>query len=205
MSDFPTIQVGYDHYPYLGLRFPDAAERRLRDLMDIQRVVIHHSVTPGKEQTEEDELATLGAIWSYHLPKGFGGIGYHAVIFPSGRVYLTGRAEEVRAHVEGQNFDTYGVCLVGTFMQAPPPGAQLAAARRFVGELRYGLGRALPLLGHQDLMQTECPGSTWPDWRGLLEQAPNLTSAGTAKAALLPPLEEMERQMRELRRRIEAL
>lgn len=175
ISHMPNIQVGTRFYPFVGETFPDDPDNPFftRDIGAVTEIVIHHSVTAGQEQTEDEEIRTIGGIYEDHRGRqGWPGIGYHALIFPSGNVYLTGRVEDIRAHVLGHNDYTYGVCLIGTFTNTEPTAAQLGAARRFIGDLRYGLGAVLPVKGHRDYMATSCPGDTRDQWWPQLFDAP---------------------------------
>lgn len=166
----PTIQVGNKLYPDVRGLYPDVPAYGKRELSAIRRIIVHHSVTAGEEATEEAELRTMQAFHGYHQAQGWPGIGYHAVVFWSGRVYVTGGAEDVRYHASQANVDSYGICLVGDFTVRWPSAPQLGKAREFIGELRYGLGTMLPVVGHKDVMQTQCPGNTWSEWRDQLEQ-----------------------------------
>lgn len=94
----------------------------LRNLRDIDLVVIHCAATPnGRWHTAAD-------IDTWHAQRGFRrdptiapawnpklkAIGYHYVIYTTGAV-VTGRAlEESGAHAKGHNWRSIGCCLIGT-------------------------------------------------------------------------------------------
>lgn len=162
----PSLKVGNLYVPDVRLKFPDDPHFDVRPLGVINTIVIHHSVSKGVKSTIQAELDYLGAVYHLHHDiNQWGGIGYHAVVFPSGRAYITGGVEDIRAHVLGKNFNTYGICLVGDFTDSPPGRAQLESTHQLVNEVSYGLGRALYVVGHRDLMATQCPGNTWPEWK----------------------------------------
>jgi hypothetical protein len=133
-------------------------------------IVIHHSDTPP--------MTTPLAIARYHLGKGDPGIAYHYLVYHEGTVYQCNDDEAETWHAGGGGWEnplnanhySLGICLVGDFTDAPPPPAQLQAARELVAHLRGKYG-PMQVLGHGEayMTSTACPGDTWPEWRGYLE------------------------------------
>lgn len=134
-----------------------------RPLGVIIGTAIHHSVTfMHTEATESQELNHIRAIDNYHLSLGYGGFGYHAAAFPSGRAYLCGDGQ--RAHVEGRNHQLYGIVAIGNFVDALPTPAQLDAIRSLI------VYPELPVKGHNEWALpgkgTACAGQlNGFDWR----------------------------------------
>lgn len=92
-----------------------------RQLSQITTVVIHCADTPnGRANTIED-------IDDWHRQRGFRrdlsiapkhqpqltAVGYHFVIEVDGTIRLGRPLQETGAHVEGHNYNTIGICLVG--------------------------------------------------------------------------------------------
>lgn len=121
--------------------------------------VIHHSASPAATTTIFD-------IQSWHLAKGWYGIGYHFVIYPNGDIYQ-GRPEwAVGAHAyqdaqHQANTNGIGICLIGDFTKERPTEAQMKSLILLITYLR-GLYGKKPVIGHKDVMPTQCPGPNFP-------------------------------------------
>ena len=130
----------------------------------------HHTVTTiPPTATEAAELAHIKDIETYHLARGFGLFGYHGVAFPSGRAYLTGDLQGVRAHIRLLNDQYVGFALVGDFSTTSPQSAQLRAAAE-LRRLYIEQGFPVPVqeAGHTDYAlpasPTSCPGNQRSSW-----------------------------------------
>lgn len=128
-------------------------------------IAVHHSVTGQKiteTATESYELDHIKAIDQYHVSVGYGGFGYHAAVFPSGRAYLCGDLDSQRAHVAKRNHELLGVVLIGDFTDHIPEGKQLAGLGAVLREFTAYLGREVPIKGHTGWALpgegTGCPG-----------------------------------------------
>jgi N-acetylmuramoyl-L-alanine amidase len=77
-------------------------------------VILHCSDTPDLPVTDPGfDRVTAAKIDEWHRQKGWQGCGYHHIIRRSG-IIEPGRSETMMgAHVEGQNRDSIGVCLIG--------------------------------------------------------------------------------------------
>lgn len=95
--------------------------------------------------TIEEEKKHIAQIDAYHVSIGYGGFGYHAAAFPSGRAYLCGDGQ--RAHVKDRNHELMGICAIGDFSTALPGEAQMNALRELIAA--YG-GSSLPTRGHNE-------------------------------------------------------
>lgn len=123
-----------------------------------KRIVLHHSAS-GLRTTYLD-------IHRWHLNNGWAGIGYHYVIYPNGAVYR-GRPEwAAGAHAyqdakHEANSDGIGVCLIGNFETGEPAEAQLASLVDLIQDIRVRYP-GVPVIGHNDVMATACPGKNFP-------------------------------------------
>ncbi len=125
----------------------------------VDAIAIHHSVTPtpSATATEADELAILDAIHRYHVSRGFGGIGYHLCVFPSGRVYLVSRLSQWGANVGRNNNHIRGICFIGTFVDILPSSQHLIAGAEAVFYIDvYEKARDL-CSPHSKWTSTACP------------------------------------------------
>jgi N-acetylmuramoyl-L-alanine amidase len=107
--------------------------------------------------------ADIGAeeIHSWHLAKGWDGIGYHYVIRRNGEVE-NGRPEYwMPAHVEGKNIESLGVCLVG---KDDFTDAQYDSLRMVLGGW-LGKYRGAYVVGHNELNRNKtCPNFDVQKW-----------------------------------------
>ncbi len=123
-----------------------------------ERIVIHHSAS-SLDTTIQD-------IHRWHLARNWIGIGYHYVIYADGDIYR-GRPElAMGAHAyqdadHEANSNGLGICLIGNFDQQPPTGKQMDSLPELVLDIwkRYP---SIPIIGHQDVMATACPGALFP-------------------------------------------
>lgn len=70
-------------------------------------IVVHCSATRPGSDIGSDEIG------QWHRARGFERIGYHAVIRRSGQVEFGRYMDAEGAHVQGQNYRSVGVCMVG--------------------------------------------------------------------------------------------
>lgn len=153
----------------------------------VHAAVVHHTAG-SNEYAPEDSADIIRAIYAYHTRTlGWCDIGYNALVDKYGQVF-EGRAGGLArgimgSHAGGFNRNTWGVSMIGTFDDAPPPPIQLETVGRLLG-WRLGLDRTDPrgiaeltsaggsftnfprgasltlpsIIGHRDLDATECPG-----------------------------------------------
>lgn len=150
-----------------------------RGLLAPVGVAVHHSVTDiGAGASEEQERRHIEAIDRYHVQVGYGGFAYHLAVFPSGRVYLTGELDGMRAHVEKRNHELIGIVAIGTFTTDLPKQPQLEAIIEGIRYVREQTGKTLLVKGHnswvlQGLAGTICAGVlNNVDWEALLRMSP---------------------------------
>lgn len=185
-DDLPKLQVGNLQVADLRARLQDVTPGYpRRTLQSIDRIIIHHSATNPVLPSVDAEILHIESIRRYHtMTHGWPGIGYHAVVCPSGNAYIVGTTETIRYHtaslqdlnqngISDINDTGYGVCLIGDFTFKVPTLAQAAASAALVRNLEFGLGRALRLDGHRDYGSSECPGNTWPTWKDSLRPSSN--------------------------------
>ncbi len=153
-----------------------------RPLSDIQTFVIHHSAvapTVGPKRIAEYHVNSLN--WP--------GIGYHFLVGEDGIIYQGNRLETVSYHAAKVNPRGVGICFLGNFMTQVPPPAQLRAGAHLIAWLLQELKLDLEVVkGHQEYMQTACPGAQWlkgEKWKQMLRREIASVQAGAAQP--LPP------------------
>ena len=172
--DLPTGALGafsVEDGRYTLPRLRGEGERMLQyergDVSRIEGIAIHHTAT-GPDTPPE-------VLARYHVDvHGWPAIGYHVLVYESGRVIWCLDLEEWGAHVKGRNDHLWGVALVGNYQERPPARWHLQHAYRVVAELQTIRGEFLPVDGHNGWALpgngTACPGTTSPDWLDVLQR-----------------------------------
>lgn len=123
--------------------------------MNWRQIVVHHSATGSG--------VTAGQIREFHVrERGWKDIGYHGVVLgaPHDFAAVPGRRLTMPgAHTAGQNLWSLGLCLVGNFVDAPPPLEQIMSAAKLAAEWcdEFGIG-PMAIHPHRKFKATECPG-----------------------------------------------
>lgn len=73
----------------------------------INKYILHCSASDRKEDDD------ISVIHSWHIARGFAGVGYHFFIKKDGTVQKGRNLEQPGAHVQGHNLDSVGICLSG--------------------------------------------------------------------------------------------
>jgi hypothetical protein len=134
------------------------------------RVTIHHSAKYSKEigtPTSGNVAAAIKDIQTVHMrDRGWGDIGYHFLIDPTGRIWQGRLLDWQGAHAQGSNnVSNIGVCLLGDFNHERPDPRALESLERLVDALceRHHIARSR-VYGHQKFAPTECPGDALMAW-----------------------------------------
>ena len=134
------------------------------------RVTIHHSAKYSKEigsPTSGNVAAAIRDIQTVHMrDRGWGDIGYHFLIDPTGRIWQGRLLDWQGAHAQGSNnVSNIGVCLLGDFDHERPDPRALESLERLVDALceRHHIARSR-VYGHQKFAATECPGDALMAW-----------------------------------------
>ena len=134
------------------------------------RITVHHTAMEAlhlRSGGMDSAAAELRQIQKNHIhSEGWGDIGYHFLIDPSGRVYEGRQLAWQGAHAGGANNEhNIGICLLGNFQVERPTREAIGSLERLIEDLsrRYRIPRR-QVLGHQDLKTTECPGAHLYAW-----------------------------------------
>lgn len=131
-----------------------------------RRVTIHHSAMYFRDTRPRAAAAQIGKIQREHMRnRGYGDIGYHFLIDPSGRVWEGRELRYQGAHASGDNnIGNIGICLLGNFIQRHrdgqgPTDAQVRSMEQLVVQMmqRYRFGGDA-VYCHSDFKNTACPG-----------------------------------------------
>ena len=124
------------------------------------RIVIHH--TGGA-----DIDAYAEQIHTWHLEKGYAGIGYHFVIRKNGNIERGRPLWTIGAHAYGANNDSIGIHLSGDFTYNAPSKEQIESCALLIANLAENYNIPIDrrhILGHREvdpagLSGTSCPGN----------------------------------------------
>lgn len=135
-----------------------AASRGLSRNTTVTKRVLHHTaysaLSPNASVAEE--AAKMRTIQAGHFARGFSDIGYHAVVFPSGRIWLARPEWAVGAHTLNHNTGSISVSADGNYEITTPTAAMVKAAKVAFEKLP---GSSTKLYGHYQLNPTACPGA----------------------------------------------
>lgn len=151
-------EEGWDRFTGHGLFIlpnpEDVMKKGEETDMEPNKIIIHHSAT------DDTPAQNFEGIRNHHINvNGWADIGYHYVIENVNGKYVTipGRAEDrAGVHCPGQNSQSLGICLIGDFRKGPPSKEQLEETARTIKDI-YTRHGELPLHGHDEFVDTECP------------------------------------------------
>lgn len=118
-----------------------------------KKIIIHHA--NASKCSAED-------IHTWHLNRGWSGIGYHFVVRKDGTIERGRPIDRVGAHCTGQNVDSIGVCFEGDYEKETMPDVQLQAGRELIAYIKGLYGKGLVIAKHKSFMATDCPGKNFP-------------------------------------------
>jgi len=145
---------------------PQRENRRNLDRMQRpRRVTIHHSAMFFRSTAPRAAAAQIARIQREHMNnRGYGDIGYHFLIDPSGRVWEGRELQWQGAHASGSNnIANIGICLLGNFVrqrdgQGPTREQVRSMENLVVNLMRHYRMRGNALFCHSDFKSTQCPG-----------------------------------------------
>lgn len=171
-----------------GASTPDRGN--VEPMQPIDRVTIHHSAIYFRDTRPGTCGSQIAGIQRQHMQKnGWGDIGYHFLIDPSGRIWQGRELRFQGAHAGGDsNISNVGICLLGNFMRSrkgqEPTRAQVQSMRQLVAELMrvYRFGPDA-IHCHHDFKETECPGELMTPIVSQMARDFRRTGAGRGGAA----------------------
>jgi len=124
-----------------------------------KNLILHHSAVSNSKNMDQYE-----AIKNYHISKGYGGIGYHYLIVPSGKIYGCRAEDKPGAHCyqKNMNYQSIGICLTGNFDKEKAFPAQIFALRDLLKGLtkKYKISKD-NIWFHRDFAPKSCPGKNF--------------------------------------------
>ncbi len=138
----------------------------------VKLIVVHHTAIPntGEKRSSTEQMR---ALYEMHAnSRGWGDIGYHYVIGDDGKIYegKAGGEYVVGGHVYCGNVGTVGISLMGNFELELPTQTQMRSLQWLTarlqdtyninpkGTVRFHGKDHPPVVGHRDLLSTDCPG-----------------------------------------------
>ena len=168
-----------------------ADKTNVEPMQPIDRVTIHHSAVYFRDTRPSTCAAQIQRIQREHMTQnGWGDVGYHFLIDPSGRIWQGRELRFQGAHAGGDG--NVGICLLGNFMRPrrgqargqEPTRAQVESMRQLVAELmrlhRFGPDA---VFCHHNFKNTECPGELMTPIVSQMVRDLRRSGAGRAAAA----------------------
>ncbi|KAJ2942783.1 hypothetical protein O0L34_g14970 [Tuta absoluta] len=137
-------------------------------------VVIHHTYIPGACYTFEDCSSSMRSMQRYHMSLGWGDIGYNFCVGTEGAAYEGRGWHTLGIHTGRANNYSIGICLIGDWREELPPPETLQTTKALISEgITLGIiSSEYKVIGHQQVMSTECPGTAlmteiggWPHFQ----------------------------------------
>ena len=134
----------------------------------VSTLFIHHSVTTQlpKSASVADEKEQMRILDQIAHGRGFNGISYCWVIFPSGRCYEGRGWGVVEAATEGHNTDSDSIVFAGNYSSFALSEEQQAAVRALINKAQaqgFLVKSGLDVRAHRETSQTSCPGAKITD------------------------------------------
>nr|XP_013189609.1 unnamed protein product [Amyelois transitella] len=163
------MDSGYDGFTHPKHRFPfytkaDWGALPATDVYPLKTpvpyVVIHHTYIPGACNSTEQCKQSMRSMQNYHQSLDWGDIGYNFAVGGDGGAYEGRGWDTLGIHTGKANNYSIGICLIGDFRTELPPPQQLMTTRALIreGVSRGKISPDYKLVGHNQVMQTECPG-----------------------------------------------
>lgn len=167
----PVTAPGFTILPRAQWNADTAVRSRLTPAsVPFTRITVHHSAKYSSEigpLSSGNVAETIHDIQKVHVrDEGYGDIGYHFLIDPTGRVWQGRSLEWQGAHANGaNNVGNIGICLLGDFNHERPDPRALVALEALTDALceRHHIARSR-VYGHRQLRSTECPGDALMAW-----------------------------------------
>ena len=126
-------------------------------------ILVHHSGGTDKNPLADTSHHTAQIMESWHLAKGWEGLGYHYVIHKDGAVWL-GRPEHYHAaHTSGHNTDSIGICLAGNFDATLPTKEQTDSLRTLLKDILNRHPSIKDVFPHRKFSNKTCYGKRLND------------------------------------------
>lgn len=137
------------------------------------RITVHHTGTEFDQGASEGVvISAIEAICSEHKTRGYGDIGYHFVIDPSGTVWEARSVAYEGAHVSGQNESNLGIVILGNFEVQEPSKKQKDVLLTLIKALRDKFQvKRHRIFGHRDLGKSLCPGKNLYEFVQLIKKS----------------------------------
>lgn len=116
-------------------------------------IILHHAAA---------DSATVEQIHSWHLNRGWAGIGYHFYVRKDGSIYQGRPVSWIGAHTTNYNSYSVGICFEGNFENEEMNDTQKAAGQALIQYVQDMYNYTLDVRKHKDFNATACPGANFP-------------------------------------------
>ena len=178
----PADASGLDIVSRAGWGADESLGRSTRTASEVHMGVVHHTAHSSDNirangYTRAEAPGLIRAMHRYHTERlGWADIGYNVLVDRYGTIY-EGRKGGfsngvIGAHASGFNTGSFGVAVIGNFVDQQAPSAAIRSLARVIAAksaihgidpdsttTRMGNGTLRPtIVGHRDVGRTACPG-----------------------------------------------
>ena len=129
---------------------------------EVSKIFVHCSAS---DRPEDDNVETIN---SWHIARGWNGIGYHYYIDKAGRIWFGRDIEKIPAAQFGFNTGSIAICCGG---EKEFPDVQMAVLKSFSGVINdsyKAFGKAVTFHGHCEVNPAKtCPNYDYKKVLGL--------------------------------------
>lgn len=119
--------------------------------------IMHHTGGSDANPLADTSHHTANMIETWHLQKGWDGLGYTFVIEKDGKIWRGRPEHRSGAHTVNHNSSSIGICLTGNFDATFPTKEQEESFKELYKYLVKIYGQ-LPINYHRDFAPKSCPG-----------------------------------------------
>ncbi|MCB0211493.1 MAG: N-acetylmuramoyl-L-alanine amidase [Anaerolineae bacterium] len=164
------------------LKHNSVLQYEMRDLADINSIIVHHTGTPPDISVER--IAEF-SVERRNLP----GITYHYCVTAEGVVYQTQPLTIIPNQADSEALDnSINVCMIGDFSETLPPQAQLNATAVLIAQLAKAYNIPITqIYGRTEFPPPVASPGQWFIWRQtLLDRVSHLLAGGVPPPAVTP-------------------
>jgi hypothetical protein len=121
------------------------------------KIIMHNSGGTDANPLLDTSHHTAQMMESWHLSKGWDGLGYTFVIHKDGKVWRGRPEHRSGAHTVNHNAQSIGICFAGNFDATLPTKEQEESFKELYKYLVNIYGK-LPIKYHRDFATKTCPG-----------------------------------------------
>lgn len=134
---------------------------------NIRRIFVHYSASPGGQVSFDAQKQAVKNIQSFHQgpERGWSDVGYNYLVInsPTSRTFVGRGLSTVPAAQQGYNTNSCAICVIIADGEKLRWRTKIQL-RRTISKIRKRIGKNVPVLPHQAVNSTSCPGAALTEW-----------------------------------------